>query len=149
MYLNLYQLVVNLNRPDAVPSFSMSHCAQCYFFFLPVSYNKMEDGNAPAEDSRSSIQKKEQAALGSLNVEGDSGIDTTQAMAALQTLTSQKKVVSQEEEERRKALASVKVAPEDVELIVTEMEVSKAVADRVIREHGGDVVEALRSMVRG
>jgi NACalpha-BTF3-like transcription factor len=104
---------------------------------------------APTEDTRSSIQKKEQAALGSLNTgAGEAVIDASQAKAALQSLSTQSKQLTKEEEERRKALASVKVSAEDVELIVSEFEVSKAVADRVLRENGGDVVVALRAFVK-
>lgn len=86
--------------------------------------------------------------MGSLNSGSEAAIDANQARAALQGLATQSKVISKEEEERKKALASVKVAPEDVELIVSELEVSKAVADRTIREHGGNVVEALRSLIK-
>lgn len=103
---------------------------------------------AQVEDTRSNLQKKEQAALGALSASNDAGMDDSQAKAALMALSSQSKVVSKEEEERRKALASVKVDPTDIDLIVSELELSKTVADRVIREHGGDVVEALRSLVR-
>ena len=39
------------------------------------------------------------------------------------------------------------VKKEDVELIMKEMELSHDKADRALREHGGDVVEALTALV--
>ena len=41
----------------------------------------------------------------------------------------------------------VPVNKEDIELIVTELEVSKDRADRCLREHDGDVVAALTALV--
>uniref|UniRef100_A0A673K9E6 Huntingtin-interacting protein K-like n=3 Tax=Cyprinidae TaxID=7953 RepID=A0A673K9E6_9TELE len=45
-------------------------------------------------------------------------------------------------QEREKELAKVTIK-EDVELIMGEMEISRAVAERSLREHMGNVVEAL------
>ncbi|KAH0503803.1 Huntingtin-interacting protein K [Microtus ochrogaster] len=42
-----------------------------------------------------------------------------------------------------KELAKVTIKNEDLELIVTEMEISRAAAERSLREHMGNVVEAL------
>uniref|UniRef100_A0A672KI69 Huntingtin-interacting protein K-like n=1 Tax=Sinocyclocheilus grahami TaxID=75366 RepID=A0A672KI69_SINGR len=46
-------------------------------------------------------------------------------------------------QEREKELAKVTIKKEDVELIMGEMEISRAVAERSLREHMGNVVEAL------
>ncbi|XP_028256876.1 huntingtin-interacting protein K [Parambassis ranga] len=46
-------------------------------------------------------------------------------------------------QEREKELAKVTIKKEDVELIMSEMEISRAVAERSLREHMGNVVEAL------
>jgi len=40
------------------------------------------------------------------------------------------------------------VNAEDIQLIVNELEVSKAKADRVLREYGGNVIAALQDLVR-
>ncbi|XP_023327278.1 huntingtin-interacting protein K [Eurytemora carolleeae] len=48
---------------------------------------------------------------------------------------------------RERELAKVTVNKEDIELIVAEMELSKERADRCLREHDGDVVAALTSLV--
>ena len=43
-------------------------------------------------------------------------------------------------------LATVSIKKEDVDLIADEMEISKARAERTLREHQGNVVEALASL---
>jgi len=42
-----------------------------------------------------------------------------------------------------KELSKIKILKEDVDLIVQEMEIPQSVAERKLREHRGDVVEAL------
>uniref|UniRef100_A0A8C8FQ39 Huntingtin interacting protein K n=8 Tax=Salmonidae TaxID=8015 RepID=A0A8C8FQ39_ONCTS len=46
-------------------------------------------------------------------------------------------------QDREKELAKVTIKKEDVELIMGEMEISRGVAERSLREHMGNVVEAL------
>jgi hypothetical protein len=48
---------------------------------------------------------------------------------------------------RERELAAVKVSPGDVSLIATEMEVDAKVAERRLREAGGDVRAALTSFL--
>ncbi|XP_037103806.1 huntingtin-interacting protein K [Syngnathus acus] len=45
--------------------------------------------------------------------------------------------------ERERELAKVTIKKEDVELIMSEMEISRVSAERSLREHMGNVVEAL------
>ena len=45
--------------------------------------------------------------------------------------------------EKEKELAKVSIRKEDVDLIADEMEISKSKAERTLREHVGNVVEAL------
>ncbi|GAB5572510.1 huntingtin-interacting protein K isoform X2 [Prionailurus iriomotensis] len=45
--------------------------------------------------------------------------------------------------QKEKELAKVTIKKEDLELIMTEMEISRAAAERSLREHMGNVVEAL------
>ena len=47
---------------------------------------------------------------------------------------------------REKELAKVSVTKEDIDLIVEELEISKATAERTLREHHGNVVEALAAL---
>ncbi|XP_068708881.1 huntingtin-interacting protein K-like [Montipora foliosa] len=48
--------------------------------------------------------------------------------------------------QREKELARVVIKKEDVDLIVEEMEIPRVAAERRLREHKGDVVEALVSL---
>jgi NACalpha-BTF3-like transcription factor len=41
----------------------------------------------------------------------------------------------------------VKLKAEDVKLIIAELEVSKDVAEKALRQHNGDIVAALRQLV--
>ena len=47
---------------------------------------------------------------------------------------------------REKELAKVSIKKEDVDLIMQELEIPKAKAERTLREHHGNVVEALTSL---
>ncbi|KAE8739509.1 hypothetical protein FOCC_FOCC015005 [Frankliniella occidentalis] len=48
--------------------------------------------------------------------------------------------------EREVELSKVSIKKDDVELIVREMEISRSLAERKLREHRGNVVEALQSL---
>lgn len=43
--------------------------------------------------------------------------------------------------------AAVKVKPEDISLIVSELEVTEAIAEQTLKREGGNVVEALRRLL--
>jgi NACalpha-BTF3-like transcription factor len=46
-----------------------------------------------------------------------------------------------------KELAAVKVTQADIDVIATEAEVDKKLAERRLREHNGNLLEALRSFL--
>lgn len=48
---------------------------------------------------------------------------------------------------RDKQLAAVKVSKEDVDIIAAEFELDTKTADRRLREHSGNLVEALQSFL--
>ena len=77
----------------------------------------------------------------------DKGVDGARASEALFALTTKDDAAAEAEKERERALAAVKVSKEDVDLVVQELDVDRAVADRELRVHGGDVVKALRALV--
>uniref|UniRef100_A0A0D9SB40 Nascent polypeptide-associated complex subunit alpha-like UBA domain-containing protein n=1 Tax=Chlorocebus sabaeus TaxID=60711 RepID=A0A0D9SB40_CHLSB len=62
------------------------------------------------------------------------------AMSVIGDRRSREQKAKQEQE---KELAKVTIRKEDLELIITEMEISRAAAERSLREHMGNVVEAL------
>ncbi len=59
---------------------------------------------------------------------------------------SRQVAASAEKHARERELSKVQVSKEDVDLIAHEMDLAKTKADRVIREHGGDVVQALAAL---
>uniref|UniRef100_A0A3Q0SAQ2 Huntingtin interacting protein K n=1 Tax=Amphilophus citrinellus TaxID=61819 RepID=A0A3Q0SAQ2_AMPCI len=66
--------------------------------------------------------------------------DSSMAMSVIGDRRSREQKAKQE---REKELAKVTIKKEDVELIMSEMEISRAMAERSLREHMGNVVEAL------
>lgn len=48
---------------------------------------------------------------------------------------------------REKKLAAVKVAKGDVEVLINELDMEKNVAERALREHGGDLSKTLTYLV--
>lgn len=81
---------------------------------------------------------------------GDEGADADidhGKVASAMVLLEESKAEREAEAARLKELAKVKIDQKDVALIVQELEVEKKAAEMRLREHGGDVVAALRSYV--
>lgn len=74
-------------------------------------------------------------------------IDTGNLNDAMTAIADRRKKHAEARVEREKQLASVKVKKEDVELIMAEMEVGKAKAERCLKEHNADLKAALSSLV--
>ena len=68
---------------------------------------------------------------------------TSPPRQAVATITA----ASEAERERERQLAAVSIAQEDVALIAFEMELETAVAERKLREHGGDITKALGALL--
>ena len=66
---------------------------------------------------------------------------------ALEMANDDLKKEKEAEAARLKELMAVKISQEDVATIVGEIEVEKKAAEMRLREHGGDVVAALKSYV--
>lgn len=62
---------------------------------------------------------------------------------AMKAMSDRKTKERAKKQERERELAKVKINKEDVDLIVAEMEITRQIAERTLREHNGDVVEAL------
>lgn len=74
-------------------------------------------------------------------------IDSAKASQAIASITKDVEVDREKEAARERELAAVSIEQADVELIASEMELDKAVAERTLREHKGDVVQALNTLV--
>ena len=76
------------------------------------------------------------------------GVDSDAAKKrALEMANDDLKKEKEAEAARLKELMAVKISQEDVATIVSEIEVEKKAAEMRLREHGGDVVAALKSYV--
>ena len=73
-----------------------------------------------------------------------SSSDIANAVSLIEGRHSEERI---EKAKREKELAQVKIRKEDVDLIVDQMEISQSIAEKRLREHKGDVVEALVSLL--
>ncbi|XP_064645075.1 huntingtin-interacting protein K-like [Lineus longissimus] len=62
---------------------------------------------------------------------------------AMRVMSDRKVQEANERLQRERELSKVKIRKEDVDLIVQEMEISESLAERKLREHMGNVVDAL------
>ena len=74
-------------------------------------------------------------------------LDSAKASQAIASITSSVKVDREAELARERELAAVSIEQADVDLIASEMELNKEVAERKLREHKGDVVQTLNTLV--
>ena len=66
---------------------------------------------------------------------------------AINAISDKRKQEADLKAQLEKQLASVKVKKEDVELIQNELEISKVKAERVLKEHNGDLSAALSALI--
>jgi len=95
---------------------------------------KHDSGTADLEKVTDYAEEKEIAPSSSNFDDALANIRTKQAAESAQRMA------------REKELAKISVSKEDVDLIVFEMEIPKSKAERVLREHNGNVVEALAAL---
>jgi NACalpha-BTF3-like transcription factor len=76
----------------------------------------------------------------------DRELDVSKAQNALSGLQSQQAALLARQ--RREAqLAAVKVDPLDIQVIMKELDLDKLKADRMLREHNGDLYSTLKAFV--
>ena len=74
-------------------------------------------------------------------------LDAKKASEAVAALAALDEVDREAEAKRERELAAVKINQEDVDLIASEMELDKDLAERKLREHNGDAVQTLVTLV--
>ncbi|XP_051177256.1 uncharacterized protein [Lolium perenne] len=77
----------------------------------------------------------------------DRQLDSSRVQSAMAALASSKEADWNAMRLREKELAAVKINPTDVEIIANELELDKKIAERTLREHKGDAVAAVRSLL--
>ncbi|KAL1539139.1 huntingtin-interacting protein K-like [Salvia divinorum] len=77
----------------------------------------------------------------------DRQLDSTRVQEAMASIYASKEADIQAARLREKELAAVKINAGDVDIIANELELDKKVAERTLREHKGDAVAAIRSLL--
>lgn len=105
----------------------------------------IEAGSRPVDSKDLQQQSK---ALDSLtdHVE-DRQLDSNRVQQAMASIAADAVADRNAQRLREKELASVKINAADVEVIANELELDKKVAERTLREHKGDAVAAIRSLL--
>lgn len=70
-------------------------------------------------------------------------ISTQNVAGAISAIGDRRNKEALEKQAREKELLKVSIRKEDVDLIVREMEISRTIAERTLREYHGNVVNAL------
>ncbi|CAI9118962.1 OLC1v1020596C1 [Oldenlandia corymbosa var. corymbosa] len=77
----------------------------------------------------------------------DRQLDSTRVQEAMASIAASREADLQAKKLREKELAAVKINAVDVDIIANELELDKKLAERVLREHKGDAVAAIRSLI--
>ncbi|KAL6503333.1 hypothetical protein OROGR_025256 [Orobanche gracilis] len=77
----------------------------------------------------------------------DRQLDSTRVQEAMASIAHPKEADIQAAKLREKELAAIKINAADVDIIANELELDKKVAERTLREHKGDAVAAIRSLL--
>ncbi|ACO63269.1 predicted protein [Micromonas commoda] len=108
----------------------------------------MGDDDEEVVDNTAKANRADMNKLGGGGGDDDGGVDSDAAKKrALEMANDDLKKEKEAEAARLKELMAVKISQEDVATIVGEIEVEKKAAEMRLREHGGDVVAALKSYV--
>ncbi|RUS20916.1 hypothetical protein BC937DRAFT_94037 [Endogone sp. FLAS-F59071] len=110
------------------------------------------DGDEPEQVEEKGIRgqasKDMQNVTGYVNEEAaGKDVDEAKLGKAMSFLQDAAKKQKEEQQVKQKEVEKIVVSKEDVELIISEMQVTKPVAERHLRENKGDVLETLRKMV--
>ncbi|GBG65566.1 hypothetical protein CBR_g51449 [Chara braunii] len=113
----------------------------------------MADGTSEARPTgdaaaASRDQQQQSRALDSItdHVE-ERQLDSARVQQAMASITAASEADRRAQLARERELAAVRINGADVDIIVSELELEKKVAESMLREHKGDVVAALRSFL--
>lgn len=108
-----------------------------------------DDQRDMAEETNTSRQGAEQAKALDLVTDNvpEKELDQNKVKQAMAALAAAQKADKEAQIKREKELAAVKVTQADIDVIAAEAEVDKKLAERRLREHNGNLLEALRSFL--
>ncbi|KAK3418077.1 huntingtin-interacting protein K [Eucalyptus grandis] len=78
----------------------------------------------------------------------DRQLDSTRVQEAMASIAASAEADRHAMRMREKELAAVKINAADADIIANELELDRKVAERTLREHKGDAVAAIRSLLR-
>ena len=112
----------------------------------------VENGANEVENESQPLQKTHAAEASTdleriTDYEEDKEVSSQDIANAVSLIEGRHSEERMEKAKREKELAQVKITKEDVDLIVDQMEISQILAEKSLREHKGDVVEALVSLL--
>ncbi|KMT16276.1 hypothetical protein BVRB_3g054270 [Beta vulgaris subsp. vulgaris] len=77
----------------------------------------------------------------------DRQLDSSRVQTAMASIAAAAEADANAMRMREKELAAVKINASDIDVIANELELDKKVAERTLREHKGDAVAAIRSLL--
>ncbi|KAL4560185.1 hypothetical protein LXL04_032334 [Taraxacum kok-saghyz] len=105
-----------------------------------------DEGIERVEDSKDLQQQSKALDKLTDHVE-DRQLDSTRVQEAMASIAASKEADLNAMRLREKELAAVKINAAEVDIIASELELDKKVAERTLREHKGDAVAAIRHLI--
>ncbi|KAJ7542309.1 hypothetical protein O6H91_10G100700 [Diphasiastrum complanatum] len=78
----------------------------------------------------------------------DRQLDSSRVQQAIASIAASSEADRNAQRLKDKELAAVKINQADVDVIANELELDKKIAERMLREHKGDAVAAIRSFLQ-
>ncbi|PRP86225.1 huntingtin-interacting protein K-like [Planoprotostelium fungivorum] len=115
-----------------------------------MSDEQEEIENEEQQVSKTASQKEQAQAMSSMSAgsnQEQSTFDAAKAERNVKALLAAQKQDQKAKLQREKELAAITVKKEDTQLLVDQLNLTTAEADRTLREHQGDVRAALKTLV--
>lgn len=109
--------------------------------------NDQEIHKSQKDESNAMEKLAHDDAAGGDEVEALNVKDQNKLKSALAALREQEQADKEAERQRDKELAAVVVCPDDVTVLMEQMELTKSQADRILREQNGDLKKSLAYLI--
>ncbi|CAF1303246.1 unnamed protein product [Rotaria magnacalcarata] len=114
--------------------------------------DNVSDDEKEDEQANNSIQKKEDAKVEKeldrvTDRVDEEDLGSEKIGNALTAINDKRHLDESKRKAEQAVLANVKIRKEDVELIIQELELPRSKAEKILRQHRGDVVATLKALV--
>lgn len=100
------------------------------------------------EEGKTALDKQQGKQLNAItDLVEERELNSSKVQEALKRLVTEAGERAEAQNARDRELAAVKINPADVDMIAAETEWDKKVAERKLREHGGDAAACLRAVI--